>query len=267
MGITWTMTMIAIILMGLRTYTNFALVRNFGWDYFWATVTLVRRAGTPPRPIAGKVAADAQRGQLSTLVGQIMQTVAVRYGLCNHIYFLTPAQIVAATKWTWLGQIVVLNAIGFGKIAIVAFLLRVQDGTHSKGKWFLYFVAVSGVIVNINQTVLMLTQCDPSARTWDKSLPGHCNHVDRTVRVGDFQGGMWSSPRWRSSPGWIIGQQDDRTRLGGGQRFCPRALPAHCVSKTPDTSPGESGHVCPFRWRCAVSILPSVPLAPTSGVI
>lgn len=124
------------------------------------------------------------------MVGQILQTLATRSGLANHMGQLTLAQFVAAMKWAWLGQIVILNAIGFGKVAICAFLLRIQDRSHSKGKWFLYFVAISGLIINLDQTILMLVQCTPSARQWDRSLPGTCNHVQRTAHVGYFQGGM-----------------------------------------------------------------------------
>lgn len=47
MGVTWSMTIIALVLMGLRTYTNIAVVKQFSWDYFWAAVTLVN----PPTPL------------------------------------------------------------------------------------------------------------------------------------------------------------------------------------------------------------------------
>lgn len=42
MGVTWTMAGIAIILTVLRTYTNFAIIRHFCWDYYWAMLALVR---------------------------------------------------------------------------------------------------------------------------------------------------------------------------------------------------------------------------------
>lgn len=41
MGISWTLTSIAIILMILRTYTNIVITKSFGWDYHWAAITLV----------------------------------------------------------------------------------------------------------------------------------------------------------------------------------------------------------------------------------
>ena len=45
MGVTWTMAAIAIILTGLRTYTNLIIVKRFSWDYYWAILTLVRSQG------------------------------------------------------------------------------------------------------------------------------------------------------------------------------------------------------------------------------
>lgn len=122
-------------------------------------------------------------------MAQVLLTVATRSGLCNHIHLLTPEQIVTASKWSWIGQIGGINAIGFGKLAICAFLLRIQDRTHSKKKWLLYFIGASGVIINIDQSVLMLTTCAPAAKVWDKSLIGTCYHIERTTHVGYFQGG------------------------------------------------------------------------------
>lgn len=124
------------------------------------------------------------------MMGQVLQTLSTRSGLANHMRQLTLAQFVTAMKWAWLGQIVILNGIGFGKVAICAFLLRIQDRSNGKGKWFLYFVAISGLIINLDQTILMLVQCTPSARQWDRSLPGTCDHVQRTAHVGYFQGSM-----------------------------------------------------------------------------
>lgn len=47
MGVTWTLAIIAMILMGLRTYANAVVVKKFTWDYFWAMLTLVRRIMLP----------------------------------------------------------------------------------------------------------------------------------------------------------------------------------------------------------------------------
>ena len=133
-----------------------------------------------------------RNGQASALLGQSMNTVATSSGLGNHLSILTHPQTVSALKWDWLGQVVILNAIGFGKIAVCAFLLRIQDRTHSKGKWFLYFIAVSMIIVNFNSSIQMMTQCTPLAHQWDRLRPGSCDHIQRTARLGYFSGSMFA---------------------------------------------------------------------------
>ena len=41
MAATWVQAALAISLMGLRTYTNAAILKSFKWDYWWASLTLV----------------------------------------------------------------------------------------------------------------------------------------------------------------------------------------------------------------------------------
>ena len=57
-----------------------------------------------------------------------MVTVSAASGLGNHIHLLSHDQLVKALKWSWMSQIVAVQAIGFGKIAVIAFLLRIQVG-------------------------------------------------------------------------------------------------------------------------------------------
>lgn len=200
MGISWTLTAIAMILMVLRTYTNVVITKSFGWDYHWAAITLVSHESLLSRASTNNGRAPNVRPQATGIFGQVLQTLAASYGLGNHVHLLTPPQLVASLKWVWLGQIVILNAIGFGKLAVCALLLHIQDRTQSKKKWFIYFVGISGIIINIDQTILMLTQCTPLARQWDSSVPGSCNHVLRTAHVGYFQGSKFLFQTYKKNP-------------------------------------------------------------------
>ena len=137
--------------------------------------------------------ANVGSGQLAGILGQALMSVGCVQGLGNHIALLTYEQVVAARKWSWISQIVAINAIGFGKLAVIAFLLRIQDRTQNKAKWFLYFVGVGNVVINLDQSILMLTQCHPLGHQWDDRIPGVCPHVHRTNRVGYFAGSMDSS--------------------------------------------------------------------------
>ena len=131
------------------------------------------------------------------MVAQAMITISCIYGLGNHTWLLSGPQIATANLYSWIGQIICIHAIGFGKIAVIAFLFRIQAGTHGKKskylEWILYFVAITNVILNINQSVLILMSCDPTQKLWDHSKPGACNGEDRHTNAGYFQGSMRKS--------------------------------------------------------------------------
>ena len=121
-------------------------------------------------------------------------TVAVASGLGNHIYLLQPQQVINAIEWSWIGQSLVIQTIGCGKYAVIAFILRIQDRTQSRKTTFvthlLYFIGYSNFVINITEMAMILTSCSPTAKFWNSALPGSCNHIGRTTNVGYFQGCM-----------------------------------------------------------------------------
>lgn len=194
MGITWAEACIATALIGLRAYTNAAIIKNFGWDYYLALMTLVGAVLFPFFSNFVRIfKTDSFGEQIVGLVAQSIMTAGCVHGLGNHISLLTAEQIVAAGKWSWISQMMAINAIGFGKLAVIAFLLRIQDRTENKGRWILYFIGFSNVVINLDQTIQMLVICKPLARQWNHQLDGSCPHVLRTNYVGYFQGSMSSA--------------------------------------------------------------------------
>lgn len=134
--------------------------------------------------------------KISSMLIQAMLTVSCAWGMGNHIELLTPPQILMSLKWSWFGQFILIQSIGFGKLAVIAFLLRIQHRAHS---WkdtvlvsLLYFIGFSNVIININQLIQLLISCHPAERLWDQSLPGDCSNLVRTNRIGYFQG-AWAT--------------------------------------------------------------------------
>ena len=137
--------------------------------------------------------------QVSAMVAQAMVTISCLSGLGNHTWLLWGPQLSKANLYNWIGQIICIHAIGFGKIAVIAFLLRIQAGTNSKVlnlylKYMLYFIAISNVILNINQTILILLSCDPTPKLWNHALPGTCAHEKRHTQLGYLQGSTFSFP-------------------------------------------------------------------------
>ena len=94
------------------------------------------------------------------MIGEAMITVSVFSGLGTYMDQLEPPEIVKALEWTWIGQCLLKKSIGFGKYAIIAFLLRIQDRVQSKKTkvldYVLYFVGVVNFVLNIVSMTMIL---------------------------------------------------------------------------------------------------------------
>ena len=91
--------------------------------------------------------------QILGIIALASLTVSVAFGLGNHIFLLKPQQVVKAIEWSWIGQSLVIESIGCGKYAIIAFILRIQDRTESKKRtfvtYFLYFIGISNFVIRM----------------------------------------------------------------------------------------------------------------------
>ena len=155
-------------------------------------------------------------------------TVSIASGLGNHIILLQSQQVVKAIEWSWIGQSLMIQSIGCGKYAVIAFILRIQDRTESKKRtyvtYFLYFVGFSNFVINIAEMTMIMTSCSPTAKFWNKALPGTCKEVGRTDHVGYFQGCMSHAPF--KNLDYCANRIDS---LGCGQRCCFSYCPNICV--------------------------------------
>lgn len=128
------------------------------------------------------------------MITTAMLTVSVASGLGNHMFLLEPSQIVNSIEWAWIAQCLLIQSIGFGKYAVIAFILRIQDRAQTRKTafitYFLYFIGVSNFFINITIMIMVLTSCSPAAKFWNSALPGTCDHIIRTDHVGYFQGSM-----------------------------------------------------------------------------
>ena len=128
------------------------------------------------------------------MIDTAMITVAVALGLGNRMSLLDHSHIVDAQMWSWFGQSILIQTVGFGKYAVIAFLLRIQGRAQGKKMIFLtyllYIIAISNFAINVITMAMIYTACSPTAKFWDQSLQGTCNHVARLNHVGFFQGSM-----------------------------------------------------------------------------
>lgn len=117
-------------------------------------------------------------------------TVSVWYGLGTHQTLLSSRRIVQTNLWSWIGQVTAILDLVIARIAVIAFLLSIQSGTWSRGRYFLYAVGATQAIINIIEVGLIFKQCSPTAKLWDNDLPGTCDGIIICSKVGYAQGSM-----------------------------------------------------------------------------
>ncbi|KAJ5633418.1 hypothetical protein N7490_009757 [Penicillium lividum] len=128
------------------------------------------------------------RKQIIGIIGSVFLGLGVNSGLGAHKSDLTETEITNAIKWNWINQSLGIIATGLGKLAIVAFMQQIHGPESRKKVFFLWTVAASNLVVNCVTIAMIWTQCDPSAKLWQDSLPGTCDGRVRNQRTGYFQG-------------------------------------------------------------------------------
>ena len=123
------------------------------------------------------------------MVAVAFQTVSVHWGFGRHITELESKQASRSQLYDWIFNTVIIISFTLGKIAIIAFILRIE-GISIKPckKRFLYFIAISTTMVNIAMIVIIWTQCDPVHKTWNNFIPGKCSGRKTVELYGYFHG-------------------------------------------------------------------------------
>ncbi|MCJ1476866.1 hypothetical protein MMC13_005535 [Lambiella insularis] len=151
-------TVLADVVVALRFIVRKWIVKNIGWDD-WC--------------ILGAV--------LGITIGMALVIVQVSYGFGRHKYYLTSHQLQEFQKYSFGEWLQTFWTLGFTKISICLFLLRI---TISKA--FIRPLQAAIVILvlsNIILTVLWIVQCNPVALAWDLTQQGTCFSV---VQIDDI---------------------------------------------------------------------------------
>ncbi|VTT76265.1 unnamed protein product [Fusarium fujikuroi] len=144
-GVFWAQIALSIALIGLRIYTRSFIRGSVGWDDVCLISTLVLNTGFT-----------------------VFTTVAAVHGMGQHYEDLEVPQFAHAMLYILIGQVFVALATGMGKVSVAMFLLRiVMKPWH---RWFLWFCAVSMVIMSIFLAVTVFAQCTPAESIWNPEL-------------------------------------------------------------------------------------------------
>ncbi|KAG6993885.1 hypothetical protein G7Y79_00050g086220 [Physcia stellaris] len=173
LGVTWTEAALAVVLVALRaktaSFSEGKMPGIFGlrWDFLWIVFAMI-----------------------VALTAQSLMTVSAAYGLGNHQSALSNSDIVKTNLWSWIAQIVAILCLVVGRIAVISFLLALQERTHRNGRRLLYVVGTLQGLINVVEVVLILKQCEPIQKLWDPSVPGTCNMIKICSQVGYLQGSI-----------------------------------------------------------------------------
>lgn len=90
-------------------------------------------------------------------------------------------------KYLFLGEFFTLIAIPVSKTSFSITLLRIAARPWQK--WFIWFVIITVNIIYWLCGILLLVQCQPIARNWDKSVAGSCWSSSIQDNYSIFAGG------------------------------------------------------------------------------
>jgi hypothetical protein len=130
--------------------------------------------------------------QILALIATVFLSISVRFGLGDHLTALlanAPENIAKNQLHQWIFTTFAIVAISTGKLTIIAFILQIEGSTlHGLRKLILWVFAASNIIVNVIILPIIWTQCAPTAKMWNNSLPGNCAGRLRNQLYGYFQG-------------------------------------------------------------------------------
>ncbi|MCJ1309425.1 hypothetical protein MMC25_003084 [Agyrium rufum] len=104
----------------------------------------------------------------------------------RHVYYLTPAQQSETTKFNWISQGPAIMAVGFGKISVGVFLLRILGPDDKWQRLTLYFVMITSFITASGALLVSYIQCSPVSKLWNPFEEGHCWAPDVQVDLALF---------------------------------------------------------------------------------
>ncbi|KAF9885465.1 hypothetical protein FE257_012901 [Aspergillus nanangensis] len=117
-----------------------------------------------------------------------MLTAAAAHGLGVSVTVLPPSERRYALLYGWINQFIALFAIGTAKLSIVSFLTHIHGYQSKTRVAILWFLGVSGLLVNVVAAVLALFQCSPVQALWAATQPGNCPGRQRIQIFGYIQG-------------------------------------------------------------------------------
>ena len=124
------------------------------------------------------------------MIAAAFSAIEVSAGFGRRGYYLSPRQAVDIGKWGSATTLVVAISSYLSKISICLLLLRLLgDSNARKRKRVLYSLMVVLSVYNGLFVIIVLVQCRPIEKLWDKQVKGVCWSPNIQTDVAYVQGG------------------------------------------------------------------------------
>ncbi|CAG8953110.1 hypothetical protein HYFRA_00003307 [Hymenoscyphus fraxineus] len=150
MAMFWTEAIIGLLLVTLRVHVRYS-IRGLGVDDWLMILTVIL-----------------------FMVMTAFVTKLALIGGARHVFYLTPDQIMNATKWSWISQPWGIFLFAPGKASVAFLILRIMGPKTVWRKWLLYFLIVMIFLVNSMGCIITFIQCDPPRALWTPGIPSTC---------------------------------------------------------------------------------------------
>ena len=139
--------------------------------------------------------------QILATLSSIFMTISIHYGFGRHVSELTPLHAQDAVKYSLVSRTFFILNFAVTKISIALYLLLRVVGAARRTwhKVLLYFVIISGPLIQIPNVVLIYVQCRPVQKLWNHQIHGSCWDPKVSTIFSQFSGGMATLPSLRTN--------------------------------------------------------------------
>ncbi|KAK7595722.1 hypothetical protein V3481_002370 [Fusarium oxysporum f. sp. vasinfectum] len=146
-AVLWVQVVIFAIFVGLRLYTRSQILHSVGADDYLVVIALI--------------------------IYSAFVTAGTKYGLSRKFADIgNPDAYFLAVELEIYSQVAGLMVIGLGKCAVGIFLLRIVRNKFQKA--FIWAFLAGTVFITLFSSIVVVVQCDPVQRTWDRRVLGTC---------------------------------------------------------------------------------------------
>ncbi|KAF3767312.1 hypothetical protein M406DRAFT_252473 [Cryphonectria parasitica EP155] len=167
-AVAWVFSFIAIVIVTARFYVRRNIIQRLSLDDWIILFTLALALGD-----------------------SIFVSIAVSWGLGQHVQNLDALHQMNSVKWVYLCEVFSIMCPCFGRISYAYLLLNIVTPTKGRRRFLWTIIAVQ-FVVDVGTVIISMSQCQPIQRFWDHNIVGTCWDVHIQEYTGFFQGSVCS---------------------------------------------------------------------------